>query len=85
MFTNGSDWNVAPVPEGSQGGVVWGGGWMGQTINVSTAGTYAVSFDDASPANNGGASTDYEVLLDGNVVGTYSSTSTAWPRTPRRR
>ena len=51
---------------------------MGQTINVSTAGTYAVSFDDASPANNGGASTDYEVLLDGNVVGTYSSTSTAW-------
>ena len=78
IFTNGSDWQVPTVPDGSQGAVVFGNGWFGQGIDVPAAGAYAVSFFDASPANNGGASTDYEVLLDGNVVGTYSSASTAW-------
>jgi hypothetical protein len=72
-FTSGNP----PAPQGSQVAFLQGMGTITQAIAGWAAGSYTISFDAAQRGNYGGVE-DFEVLVDGNVVGTYKPGSTSY-------
>ena len=71
-FTSGNP----NAPAGTQVGFLQSTGFFSQTVNLA-AGSYQISFQAAQRANWGGAQS-FQVLVDGQVVGTFSGLSTAY-------
>ena len=73
MSGNSSPFTVgnAAAPQGSQVGFLQEKGSASETVNLA-AGTYAISFSASQRGNGGGAQT-FQVLVDGNVVGSFNS------------
>ena len=72
-FTSGN-----PVaPEGSQVAFLQQNSTISQTITVGESNTYTVSFKGAKRGNYGGRN-DFQVLVDGQVVGTYNPATTSY-------
>ena len=70
------------APQGTQVGFLQRNGSITQTITGWAAGTYILSFDAAQRAYGAGpvgiSVQDFEVLVDGHVVGTFRPASTAY-------
>jgi hypothetical protein len=71
-FTSGNP----NAPEGTQVGFLQMTGSISQSVNFA-AGSYTLSFAAAQRANSGGAQS-FQVLVDGQVIGSYSGLSTAY-------
>jgi hypothetical protein len=77
-----------PAPEGSQVAFLQGaGGWFSQDVtnwigvNGWIPGSYQITFKAAQRARNPNyqpAQQDFEVLVDGNVVGTFTPSGTSY-------
>ena len=72
-FTSGNP----AAPQGSQVAFLQGQASITQTVAGWAAGTYAISFEAARRGNYGGVE-DFEVLVDGNVVGTFKPSTTSY-------
>jgi hypothetical protein len=70
-FTSGNP----GAPQGNQVAFLQGKSSMTQTVNFPTAGNYAISFAAAQRGNVASAQT-LQVLVDGNVVGTFDALKT---------
>jgi hypothetical protein len=70
-FTSGNP----NAPQGTQVAFLQMNGTMSQAVNFS-AGTYTISFDAAQRGNNGVSTQEFEVEVDGTVVGTFTPGST---------
>jgi hypothetical protein len=66
-FTSGN----SAAPEGTQVGYVQGKGTITQPVAGWSAGSYTISFNAAQRGNDGVSAQDFEVLVDGGVVGTF--------------
>jgi hypothetical protein len=73
-FTSGNP----SAPQGSQVAFIQGTGSFSQSVSGWAAGSYSLSFDAAQRANYGGTSENFEVEIDGVVVGTFLPSSTAY-------
>jgi hypothetical protein len=71
-FTSGN----ANAPQGSQVGYLQSHATITQSVSGWGAGTYAISFNAAQRGNNGPSSENFEVLVDGNVVGSFQPATT---------
>jgi hypothetical protein len=71
-FTSGNP----NAPEGTQVGFLQSTGAFSQTVNLQ-AGSYEISFQAAQRANWGGAQS-FQVLVDGQVVSTFSNLSSSY-------
>ena len=67
-FTSGNP----NAPQGTQVGFLQGTGTITQSVAGWSAGTYSISFYAAQRGNNG-RNQNFQVLVDGSVVGTFSS------------
>src|SRR5581483_11696633 len=72
-FTSGNP----NAPEGTQVGFLQMHGSISQSVNFS-AGTYTIDFDAAQRGNYQASSQTFEVLVDGNVVGTFTPVGTGY-------
>jgi hypothetical protein len=70
---NGSGFTAGnpDAPDGTQVGFLQEYGSFSQQVAGWNAGTYTISFDAAQRANWQASRQDFEVLVDGNVVGTF--------------
>jgi glucose/arabinose dehydrogenase len=75
-FTSGNP----NAPEGTQVGFLQTAGSFSQTIAGWAAGTYQLSFAAAQRGNYQAAWQDFQVLVDGAVVGTFTPSGTAYTR-----
>ena len=66
------------APEGSQVAFLQGNGSITQTIAGWRARTYRISFRSAERGNFGTSAEDFQVLVDGGVVGTFQPTGTSY-------
>ncbi len=66
------------APQGSQVALLQGGGMISQSVAGWAAGTYTISFDAAQRANYQASREDFEVLVDGAVVGTFTPSGTSY-------
>src|SRR5271157_5319795 len=73
-FTSGNP----PAPEGSQVGFLQETGSFTQSISGWAAGTYVLTFDAAQRGNFGVSWENFNVLIDGSVVGTFTPTGTSY-------
>jgi hypothetical protein len=73
-FTSGNP----NAPVGTQVAFLQGTGTITQSVAGWAAGTYTVSFDAAQRGNHGVSLENFEVLVDGNVVGTFGPTGTTY-------
>jgi hypothetical protein len=80
ISTNGSAFTSGnpAAPAGNQVAVLQETGSFSQTFTVSAAGTYSLSFDAAQRGNRNNGGEDFEVLVNGAVVGTYKPASTSY-------
>ena len=53
-------------------------GGFNQVVTGMTAGSYVLSFDAAQRGNYGTSRENFEVLVDGTVVGTFTPTGTRY-------
>jgi hypothetical protein len=67
-FTSGNP----AAPEGAQVGFLQQTGAFSQAVAGWAAGTYRISFDAAQRGNYQASQQDFEVLVDGAVVGTFT-------------
>jgi hypothetical protein len=67
-FTSGNP----PAPQGSQVGFLQKTGSFTQVVSGWSAGSYVISFDAAQRGNYNASHQNFEVLVDGAVVGTYT-------------
>lgn len=65
------------APQGTQVAFLQMNGTMSQAVNFS-AGSYTISFDAAQRANNGVSTQEFEVEVDGSVVGTFTPSGTSY-------
>jgi hypothetical protein len=65
------------APQGSQVAYLQGTGTITQSVAGWAAGSYTVSFDAAQRGNFPGIE-DFEVLIDGNTVGTFTPSGTSY-------
>jgi hypothetical protein len=74
---NGSGFTAGnpAAPDGTQVAFLQGTGTFSQSV-VFTAGTYSISFKAAQRGNVQASSQTFEVLEDGNVIGTFTPGST---------
>lgn len=72
-FTRGNP----PAPEGLQAAFLQGTGSFGQTVSFPT-GTYTISFKVAQRVHFNSNGQDFQVLVDGKVVGTFFPDSTSF-------
>jgi len=72
------------APQGSQVAFLQSLGSIAQTIHVAVAGSYQLAFEAAQRGNNGTSAEDFQVLVDGTIVGTFRPTGTSygWYGTP---
>ena len=74
-FTSGNP----NAPEGTQVGFLQGAGsTIGQSVANWPAGTYALTFDAAQRGNYQHGGQDFQVLIDGNAVGTFRPSGTSY-------
>jgi hypothetical protein len=66
------------APEGGQVGFLQGNGSFSQTVSGWAAGSYTISFEAAQRGNFQASRQDFEVLVDGNVVGTFTPSGTSY-------
>jgi hypothetical protein len=66
------------VPQGGQVAFLQYQGAFTQYVNDWQAGTYTLKFKAAQRANNGLSRHDFQVLIDGVVVGTFEPTGTSY-------
>ena len=71
-FTSGNP----PAPEGSQVAFLQGTGSFTQSVTGWVAGTYVLTFDAAQRANWQASRQNFQVLVDGNIVGTFTPSGT---------
>jgi hypothetical protein len=76
---NGSGFtNTNPsAPEGTQVGFIQGTGSISQSLTF-TAGTFTINFQAAQRANVSGNSQNFQVTVDGIVVGTFTPSGTSY-------
>jgi hypothetical protein len=72
-FTSGNP----NAPEGAQVAFLQGGGSFSQAVNLA-AGTYRVAFQAAQRGNFQASRQDFQVLVDGAVVGTFTPAGTSY-------
>jgi hypothetical protein len=72
-FTSGNP----NAPQGTQVGYLQSTGTITQSVAGWAAGSYTISFDAAARGNWGGLN-NFEVLIDGIVVGTFEPTTTSY-------
>src|SRR5262249_30352666 len=65
------------APEGAQGAFLPGSGSFSQTVTLA-AGTYTLSFMAAQRGNVQASSQTFRVLVDGNVIGTFTPGGTTY-------
>jgi hypothetical protein len=77
---NGSGFTAGnpAAPEGGQVAFLQGTGSMSQAVSGWAAGSYVVSFDAAQRGNWQDSAQDFEILVDGQVVGTFIPTDTTY-------
>ncbi len=73
-FTSGNP----AAPQGTQVAFLQDKGSFTQSVAGWSAGTYTISFDASQRDNNGKSVEDFEVLVDGKVVGTFKPTGTSY-------
>ena len=73
-FTSG---NPSP-PQGSQVTFIQSKGTITQAVAGWPAGSYTIAFDGAQRGNQSNSAEDFEVLMDGAVVGTYKPTGSSY-------
>jgi hypothetical protein len=73
-FTSGNP----AAPQGSQVGLVQDTGSITQSVAGWAAGSYVISFDAAQRGNYGTSVENFEVLVDGNVVGSFQPNGTSY-------
>jgi hypothetical protein len=73
-FTSGNP----PAPEGAQVALLQVNGSFSQSVNGWDAGSYQLSFEAAQRANQGASNEDFQVLVDGAVVGKFTPADTAY-------
>ncbi len=73
-FTSGNP----AAPQGTQVAFVQEKGSFTQSVAGWAVGSYAISFDAARRGNAGKSVEDFEVLVDGYVVGTFKPTGTSY-------
>ena len=73
-FTSGNP----PAPQGTQVAFLQGISSFTQSVTGWAAGTYVLTFDAAQRGNYGVSEQSFEVLIDGNVVGTFTPSSTSY-------
>jgi hypothetical protein len=66
------------APQGSQVGFLQGTGSFSQAVGGWAGGSYVISFDAAQRGNSGGSNEDFQVLVDGTVVGTFTPSGTSY-------
>jgi subtilisin family serine protease len=66
------------APEGSQVAFLQYNGSASQAVSGWAAGTYVVTFDAAQRGNWQASAQDFEVLIDGQVVGTFTPADTSY-------
>ena len=67
-----------PAPQGTQVAFLQEKGSITQSVAGWSAGSYAISFDAAQRATNNTSGEDFEVLIDGVVVGTFKPSTTSY-------
>jgi hypothetical protein len=73
-FTSGNP----PAPDGCQVGILQETGSFTQTVTGWAAGTYVITFYAAQRENHQASEQNFEVLIDGNVVGTFTPSGTSY-------
>ncbi len=73
-FTSGNP----PAPEGSQVAFLQAAGSFSQSVTGWAAGSYVLSFDAAQRGNFGTSNENFSVLIDGNVVGSFTPSGTSY-------
>lgn len=66
------------APDGGQVAVLQTTGSMTQALSFAQAGSFVVSFLAAQRANQGTSAEDFQVLIDGTVVGTFRPSGTSY-------
>jgi hypothetical protein len=67
-----------PAPQGTQVAGIGEGGSISQSVAGWAAGTYQLSFQAAQGSLNQASQQDFEVLVDGTVVGTFTPAGTSY-------
>ena len=75
---NSGSFGAAFVPEGAQTAFLQDGGVISQTVAGMSAGTYAISVLSAKRGWAGDGRQTFSIAVDGNVVGTFSPSSTVF-------
>ena len=73
-FTSGNP----PAPEGTQVAFLQRTGSFTQTVTGWAAGSYVLTFDAAQRGNYQASQQDFQVLVDGTVVGTFTPSGTSY-------
>ena len=73
-FTSGNP----PAPQGSQVAFLQETGSFTQTVADWAAGSYVLTFDAAQRGNFGVSRQNFNVLIDGNIVGTFTPSGTSY-------
>ena len=73
-FTSGNP----PAPQGTQVAFLQRTGSFSQTVAGWAAGSYVITFDAAQRGNYQASRQDFQVLVDGSVVGTFTPSGTAY-------
>ena len=67
-----------PAPQGVQVAFIQGAGSFSQNVATWAAGTYVLTFDAAQRGNFGTSKENFNVLIDGSVVSTFTPTGTTY-------
>ena len=73
-FTSGNP----NAPEGTQVGFLQATGSFSQAVTGMAAGTYQLTFQTAQRGNGNASQQNFQVLVDGNVVGTFTPASSSY-------
>jgi subtilase family serine protease len=73
-FTSGNP----PAPQGTQVAFLQGTGSISQSVAGWAAGTYVITFDAAQRGNIQASRQDFEVLVDGTVISTFTPSNTSY-------
>ncbi len=73
-FTSGNP----PAPQGDQVAFLQQTGTITQTVTGWSAGSHVITFDAAQRANYGLSNQDFNLLIDGNVVSTFTPSGTSY-------
>ena len=66
------------APQGSQVAFLQKTGTISQAVNFAAAGSYLISFSAAQRGNFGTSNEEFQVLVDGTVVGTITPAGTSY-------